>query len=350
MHREAAGASAINRTYFFAAFAAIYFLWGGTYLAIRYSVAEVPPFITIAIRCAGVAIVWFAWLVWRGGLVPVSRVHWRNAAIAGTLLFLGCHGLLAWAEQRVPSGQAALMLAAIPLWLVVLDAWRARQMPSTRVLVGLALGIAGVALLTVGSGSGAHASASASAAASASGGASASADGYGALLDRGVLLLSTLGWAAGSIVARDGEHPDSPLQWSAMQLLAGAIVVGVVAALRGEFSHWQPAQISPRAGGALAFLIIAGTVLGFGAYTWLMQVTSPALVGTYAFVNPMVALILAAIVGDEPLTARKLLAAAIIVGAVSLTSHGAGHNRAKVAPATDAYGNQHNRSAEGIFR
>ncbi len=342
MHREAPGASAVNRTYFFAAFAAIYFLWGGTYLAIRYSVAEVPPFITIAIRCAGGAIVWFAWLVWRGGLLPASGVHWRNAAIAGTLLFLGCHGLLAWAEQRVPSGQAALMLAAIPLWLVVLDAWRARQMPSTRVLVGLALGIAGVALLTVGSGSGAHASAS--------GAASASAGGYGALIDRGVLLLSTLGWAAGSIVARDSEHPDSPLQWSAMQLLMGAIAVGSVAALRGEFSHWQPAQITPRAGAALAFLIIAGTVLGFGAYTWLMQTTSPALVGTYAFVNPMVALILAAIVGDEPLTARKVLAAAIIVGAVSLTSHSTGHKRATVASATDAYGKQHNRSAEGLSR
>ncbi len=342
MHREAGRASAINRTYFFASFAAIYFLWGGTYLAIRYSVAEVPPFITIAIRCAGGAIVWFAWLVWRGGLVSASRVHWRNAAIAGTLLFLGCHGLLAWAEQRVPSGQAALMLAAIPFWLVVLDAWRARQMPPTRVLVGLGLGIAGVALLTVGSGSGAHANAS--------GDASASAGGYGALIDRGVLLLSTLGWAAGSIVARDGEHPNSPLQWSAMQLLIGAIAVGIVAALRGEFSHWQPTQITPRAGAALAFLIIAGTVLGFGAYTWLMQTTSPALVGTYAFVNPMVALILAAIVGDEPLTARKLLAAAIIVGAVSLTSHSAGHNRAKVASATDAYGKQHNRGATGFSR
>ncbi len=307
---EAPRASSANRVSILAAFGAIYFLWGANFLAIRYAVAEVPPFITIAIRCAGGAIVWFAWLAWRGELARMSRLHWRNAAIAGTLLFLGCHGLLAWAMQRVPSGQAALMLAAIPLWLVVLDAWRVRRMPSARVLAGLALGFAGVALLTVG----AHASATHGSAAD------AHASDAAGLIDRGLLLVSTLGWAAGSIVARDSEHPESAVQWSAMQLAVGAIVVGAVAAGRGEFSHWHPTHLTLRGSVAVAFLIIAGTVLGFGAYTWLLQVTTPALVGTYAFVNPIVALVIAALVGDESLTARKLLAAAIIVSAVLLVT------------------------------
>ncbi len=300
---EAPRASPANRASILAAFGAIYFLWGANFLAIRYAVAEVPPFITIAIRCAGGAIIWFAWLAWRGGLARMSLLHWRNAAIAGTLLFLGCHGLLAWAMQRVPSGQAALMLAAIPLWLVVLDAWRVRRMPSARVLAGLGLGMAGVGLLTVG----AHTSA-------------VSASGAEGLIDRGILFLSTLGWAAGSIVARDSEHPESAVQWSAMQLAVGAIVVGAVAAGRGEFSHWHPTHLTLRGSVAVAFLIIAGTVLGFGAYTWLLQVTTPALVGTYAFVNPIVALVIAALVGDESLTARKLLAAAVIVSAVLLVT------------------------------
>src|SRR5919107_5000428 len=135
-----------------AAFGAIYLFWGGTFLAIRYAVADVPPLLTIAIRCLGGALVLYSWLALRGSLERTTSGQWLTSAIAGVFLFVGCHGVLAWAEQRVSSGQAALFMSADPLWLVLLASWRVREMPSRLVLAGLGLGILGVALLTLGKG------------------------------------------------------------------------------------------------------------------------------------------------------------------------------------------------------
>src|SRR3954451_14012454 len=154
-----------------AAFAAIYLFWGGTFLAIRYAVMEVPPLLTIAIRCMGGAIILFGWLFWRGGLEPTSRRQWISAGIAGTFLFVGCHGVLAWAEQRVSSGQAALYLTSISLWLVVLVAARERRMPRGAVIAGLILGVLGVAVLV------------------------SSKDMSGTMLDRLIMIGTGLSWA-----------------------------------------------------------------------------------------------------------------------------------------------------------
>jgi drug/metabolite transporter (DMT)-like permease len=284
------------RSLVIAAFAAIYFLWGGTFLAIRYSVAEVPPLVTIAIRCLGGAVLLFLWLGLRGERSAGTGAQWRTALLAGTLLFLGCHSLLAWAEQRVGSGEAALLLTAIPLWLVLLDAARTRRVPGTRVLVGLGLGVLGVGVLAAGDGARA-----------------------GDTSDRLWLVASALCWAVGSLVARHGPRPASAVQSTAMQLAAGGAVVLGASVLLGEPAAWEVTNTSARATLSLAFLVVGGTVLGFGAYTWLLQVTTPAAVGTYAFVNPVVALVLAWIVGDGALTARTLLATAIVVSAVVLT-------------------------------
>jgi drug/metabolite transporter (DMT)-like permease len=278
------------------AFAAIYLLWGGTFLAIRYAVADVPPLLTIAVRCVAGAGILYAWLRWRGQRAQGSPAQWRTALVAGVFLFLGCHGLLAWAEQRVSSGEAALLMTGIPLWLVLLDAARTRRMPSGRVLAGLGLGVAGVALLTAGSG------------------------GWsGSTADRLWLVASALFWAIGSLVARHGARPASVVESTAMQLAAGGAAVLLASAASGELGAWSLAQTPPRALLALGFLVIGGTVLGFGAYTWLLQVTTPAAVGTYAFVNPVIALGLAWLVGDGELTPRIVLAAAVVVGAVVLT-------------------------------
>ncbi len=274
------------------AFAAIYLMWGGTFLAIRYAVADVPPLMTMVLRCAGGAAVLFAWLAWRGTLVRASRSQWLTAAIAGAFLFLGCHGLLAWAEQRVTSGEAALFMTAIPLWLIGLESLLARALPSGRVLTSLGLGVAGVAVLTGGEG------------------------WSGGMVDRLVMVVSALFWAVGTVIVRRAGTQVPAVQSTAMQLGAGAAVLLVASVAVGEPAGWSPADITPRAAFAVTFLILGGTVLGFGAYTWLLRVTSSAAVSTYAFVNPVIALGLAWLVGDGELSAKTAVSAVLVVGAV----------------------------------
>lgn len=278
-----------------AAFAAIYLFWGGTFLTIRYAVADVPPLLTIAIRCVGGAALLYVWLLFRGGLERSTRRQWLTSAVAGAFLFVGCHGVLAWAEQRVSSGQAALFMTSIPLWLVLLTSVRARRVPSATVIGGLMLGTLGVAFLARGNGT-----------------------WSGTPADRLALIGSGLAWAIGSVIARDGARPASAAQSTAMQLAAGGAAVLALSFLSGELAGWTPQQVTPRGGLSLTFLVVAGTVLGFGAYTWLLRVTTPAAVGTYAFVNPVVALALAWGVGDEPFSLRTITAAGVVLGAVIL--------------------------------
>ncbi len=279
-----------------AAFAALYLFWGGTFLAIRYAVAEIPPLLMMAMRCAFGAAILFAWLAWRRQLERPSRGQWLASAVAGAFLFVGCHGLLAWAEQRVTSGQAALYATATPLWIVLLDALHRHRPPTRHVLAGLGLGTLGVAVLTIG-------------------GASA-----GTPVDKIVLVVGGLYWAAGSLVARDGARPRSAFQSTAMQLAAGAAALMLASAVTGELtSGWSPTEVTMRGVASLAFLVVCGTVLGFGAYTWLMRVATPATVSTYAFVNPVVALTLGWAVGDDTIGVRTLVAAVLVIGAVFLT-------------------------------
>jgi drug/metabolite transporter (DMT)-like permease len=301
------------RTALIAAFAVIYLFWGGTFLALRYAVAEVPPLLTIATRCLGGALFLYAWLALGKSLVPTTRAQWLTATIAGGFLFVGCHGVMAWAEQRVSSGQAALFLTTIPVWLVLLSSWRESRRPPRLVVGGIALGILGVALLTLGK--------------------SAGGESMG---DRLALIGSGLSWAAGSLIARDGSRPQSVAQATAMQLLCGGIAVLLLSGLTGELAGWSVAQVTGRGALSLAFLVLGGTVLGFGAYTWLLQVAQPAAVGTYAFVNPVVALALAWAVGDEPFSGRTVLAGVIVLAGVVLiwkSSGSAGRSPRSEGPA-----------------
>ena len=264
-----------------------------TFLALRYAVQEVPPLVTIACRCVGGALVLHAWLAFRSELERPTKQQWVTSAIAGVLLFVGGHGVLAWAEQRVASGQAALFMTSTPLLLVFITSLRDRRMPPAAILVGLGLGVLGVSLLVRGNG-----------------------EWSGTLLDRLALIGSGLSWALGSIVARDGARPSSAIQSTAMQLATGGLAVVTLAAITGELSSWNPAEVSLRGALSIFFMLMAGTVLGFGAYTWLLQVTTPAAVGTFAFINPVVALCLAWAVGDEPFSVRTVLAGAVVLGAV----------------------------------
>jgi drug/metabolite transporter (DMT)-like permease len=274
-----------------AAFAAIYILWGTTYLAIRYSVETIPPLLTIAVRCVLGAAILYGWLALRRGAAHPTRRQWLAAALAGALLF-GGQSVLAWAEQRVPSGRAALILTTIPLWLALLEAVRTSRLPSGRVAGGLLVGMAGVALL--------------------SGGAGADAT----LADHVYLVLASLAWAAGSLIARQYLGALPALQATSMQLAGGAVAVIAGSLLFGELAGWSPGEVSPRAAWALGYLVIGGTVIGFAAYSWLLRVSTPHAVGTYAFVNPVVALALAWAVGDERASWTTAAAAVLIVGSV----------------------------------
>jgi drug/metabolite transporter (DMT)-like permease len=287
---------AVSRARLVAAFAAIYVFWGGTFLAIRYTVAEIPPLLTMAIRCGAGAAILFGWLAVRGQLENATRAQWKVAGLAGLLLFLGCHGIVAWAEQSVSSGQAALLMISTPLSLVLLSAAGERRLPSGRVLLGIGLGVAGIAVLAHGD--------------------RGSSAPLGVQL---LLVLSGVSWAAGSLVGRHGARPKSAVQSTAMQLAAGALVLLAASLAFGEPGGWSPARVTMRGWSSLAFLVVCGTVLAFAAYTWLLRVSTPAAVGTYSFVNPLIALGLAWAVGDEPASLRALLAAALVLGAIFLS-------------------------------
>jgi drug/metabolite transporter (DMT)-like permease len=295
------------------AFAAIYLFWGATFLAIRYAVADLPPMLMIGLRCAGGAALLFLWLAVRGELTRSSRSQWVTAALAGVFLFLGCHAVMASVEQRVSSGETALVMTAIPLWLVLLDALRARRAPGWRVAIGLGLGAAGVALLS-----------------------NAQPLSAGRIRDYLALVACAFAWALGSLVARHGPRPTSSVQGTAMQLAVGGLVVLAASALSSEHGAWATVRLTPRGVLSLAFLIVCGTALALVSYTWLLRVTSPGAVGTYAFVNPLIALLLGWSVGDDQVGPRTLLAAALVISAVVVTQWSSWSGRAALADRTRA--------------
>jgi drug/metabolite transporter (DMT)-like permease len=281
-----------------AAFAAIYFVWGSTFLAIRYAVETIPPFAMMAGRCLfGGAILLVLGLVRERDLARPTLREWGGAVVIGTLLFVGCHGVLAYAEERVPSGIAALCLATIPLFVPLL-AWAlpAGRPPTRRRAGAFVVGFAGVALLVAsqGTGGGLHTT------------------------DAILLVGSALSWAAGTVATNVVPVPRSPVLGAAMPLLAGGVILVVVAAGSGELSSLDLADVTGRSLGGLAYLVVFGTVLTFSAYVWLLRVVAPARVATYAFVNPAVAVVLGWAIAGESLTAGAVVASAVIVAAVAV--------------------------------
>jgi len=299
-----------------AAFAAVYFFWGATFLAVRYAVLVVPPMLIIVVRCTGGALILGSWLAWRRELRPTTLAQWRTAAIAGLFLFLGSHVAMAWAEQRLSSGQAALYASALPLWIVVLESARLRTLPRARVLIGIVAGVLGVGILAGG-----HAL------------------NAGHFSDRVLISFGTFCWAAGSLVGRHGARPAVATQATAMQLAAGSVWTFTASLMHGDLAHFALAQLTTRTVLALLFLVLCGTVLAFASFTWLMRVASPAAVSSYAFVNPMVALALGVMVGDDSLSARVVLSAVLVVAAVALTMGGtpASAQRARESSSTGEF-------------
>jgi drug/metabolite transporter (DMT)-like permease len=280
------------------AFAAVYIIWGSTYLAIRYAVETIPPFFMAGCRfvIAGAAL--YLWSR-AGGAARPSRRDWAGAALIGALLLLTGNGGLCWAEQRVPSGLAALLLASIPIWMVLLDSLRSGGTRlGLQVIGGMAMGVAGLALLV--------------------GPAHLWGSSRVNLAGAAVLMLASFSWSLGSILSHKVKLPPSSLLAAAMEMLAGGALLLLLGVLSGEGLQLHLSGVALRSLLGLVYLILAGSLLGFTAYLWLLRSVPTARVSTYAFVNPAVAVFLGWALGSEPLTGRELLASVTIIAGVAI--------------------------------
>jgi len=280
------------------AFVAIYIVWGSTYLAIRYAIETIPPLVTAGIRHTIAGSILLAWACARG--YRPRREHWVAGAVVGALFFLVGHGTLHWAEQHVASGLAALLIATEPMFILVL-AWLSGQQKISRMsALGLAVGVAGVAILT-----GVELSSKAA-----------------SLIGMLAVLLGSLSWATGVVISPKLKLPTDALARTAVPLVCGAVMLLAAAGITGEFHslHWS--AISLRSILGLAFLIFFGSIVAFTAYTWLLQRCPPTLVATHTYANPVVAVLLGWLLASEPLTVRVALASVAILGAIVLIRRG----------------------------
>lgn len=291
----------VPRSKIVAAFLAIYLVWGSTYLAIRFAIETIPPFLMAGARFVVAGTLLFTFARVRGAPRPTAR-HWRSTAVVGVLLLLGGNGGVVWAEQVVPSGLAALLVATVPLWMVLLEWGAGGERPTGSVMAGVALGLLGVALLV--------------------GPSSFAGAGRVDPLGAAVLIGASLSWAAGSLYSRRASLPDVPLVGAGMHMVSGGAALLVAGILTGEGSRLAFAAISMRSALALGYLIVFGAIVGFTAYVWLLRTTSPARVATYAYVNPVIAVLLGWALAAEPLGMRVIGAAAMIVAAVALITGG----------------------------
>lgn len=270
----------------------VYLVWGSTYLAIKWGVDSLPPFPMLSFRFLLAGVLLFAWCA-RRGLPRPTRRQWVDAAIVGTCLAAIGNGGVAFAETRIDSGLAALIVAVVPLWIAVLDrVLLGRRLP-TRGLVGIAIGLAGVAVLVDPTG------------------ASASD-----LVAAAVVLCGSFGWAFGSIYASTTTRTDDPLLGVAMQMLCGGVVLGIVGA--GQWSRVDLGAVTGRSMLSVAYLIVVGSVVAYTAYGWLLHNAPPSLVATYAYVNPVVAVALGTLFAGERLTVPTIVGGVVIVAAVML--------------------------------
>jgi len=288
--------SAPPRLRLIAAFAAIYLIWGSTYLAIRVAIETIPPLIMAGCRLVSAGAILYTWARATGAARP--RIgHWRAATVIGALLFLAGNGGVTWSEQHVPSGLVALIIATIPIWMALLD-WliHGGRRPGRAMIVGLALGLGGISLLVDLGGT------------RAAGG----VDLFSVVL----LMVTSSCWAAGSLYSRSAPLPPEPLLAVGMECLAGGVLLFLGGGAIGEWARFNLAEVSLRSALSVAYLSLLGSVVTFTAYVWLLRVTTAARVSTYAYVNPVVALALGWAFAGEPVTPRTLLAGAIIVVAV----------------------------------
>jgi len=283
------------------AFGIIYFVWGSTFLAIRVGVSEVPPFLLAGMRFLVAGAVLYGWMRLRGTPSPTRR-EWGGATLLAVLIFVLDYGLLFWAERRVPSGIAAVMMATIPVFMAIAEILIMKtQRLTPRLAVALLVGIGGVAVLvsrTLSLGG-------------------SPVDTWGAI----ALIVAAISWSVAAALTRKVPLPAAKAMSSGAQMLAGGVLLSITAGLLGEFRGFHVQAVSGKVWLALAYLIVAGSIAGFTAYVWLIHHESPTKVGTYAYVNPVVAVLVGYFFGGEPLGVRTIAGTALVlVSVVVITS------------------------------
>jgi drug/metabolite transporter (DMT)-like permease len=280
------------------AFAIIYFVWGSTFLAIRIGVHEVPPLLLAAMRFLSAGLVLCGWLLLRGERSPSGR-EWLSATLLALIIFVFDYGSLFWAEQRIPSGVAAVMLATIPAFMALSEIFILRtQKLTVRLALALLIGLAGVAVLM-----------------------SHSLNLGGAPIDRTgaiALIFASISWSIASALSRILPLPQSKVMSSGAQMLAGGVLLTIASASFGEFHRFHPFAVSRAAWLSLLYLIVFGSIIGFTAYVWLLHHYSPTKVGTYAYVNPVVAVLFGYFLGGEALALRTILGTLFVLASVLL--------------------------------
>ncbi len=299
------------RLYLILSLAALYLIWGSTYLAIRFAIETLPPFFMAGIRFLIAGSILYLIARARGEGQPERR-HWGGAALVGTLLLVGGNGGVVWAETRIDSGLAALLVTTMPFWMVLI-AWMMPEgkAPSLQTVGGMALGFAGVCLLVAPEAGG-----------------TMHLDPLGAI----AVTISAISWAAGSVFSRKVALPATPILSTSLQMLTGGAVLMAVAAATGEPARLDPSKISTHSLLALAYLIVFGAIVAYTAFVWLIRNASPAVASTYSYVNPLVAVFLGWALGGEAISSRIVLAATVIVAGVALVTLAARKEKAGAQP------------------
>lgn len=284
-----------------AALLTVYIIWGSTYLGMRFAIETIPPFIMAGFRFLAAGVILYAVMRLRGAARP-QPVHWRSTLIIGVLLVGGGPGLVGWSEQFIPSGLAALVIATVPMWIVLLDwLYSGHKNPGWQVIAGLLIGFIGLILLIDPFNfSGAEQGQTIS------------------LIGVGGLLMAAFLWSNGSLYSRKAPLPDSPLLGTSMEMMLGGAFLLIISLIAGDWRGFDPAGVSMRSMLALLYLITFGSLVAFSAYIWLIRVTTPARATSYAYVNPIIAVILGWLLADEMMNGRMIIATTIIVGAVVL--------------------------------
>jgi drug/metabolite transporter (DMT)-like permease len=280
-----------------AGLATIYVLWGTTYLGIRLGVETIPPFFLSGARYTLAGALLFGWVVLRGGLKAgwPTRRQWLSALLTGTGLVAFGNGALSWGEQYLPSGPAAIFIATVPLWMTILARLFQREPIRLAAAVGLGTGLLGLVILV-----------------------GPAAFQGGPVVAMLACLLAALGWAAATVYSRSAPFPDNPFLVAGMQMFAGGLVVGLFSVLSGDAARFNPAAVSLRSELAFVYLLLVGAIIAFGVYIWLVKVAPLPLLGTYAYVNPVVAVILGHFLLGEQVTLRTLLGGGVIILGVAL--------------------------------
>ena len=281
------------------AFAIVYVIWGSTFLAILFAIETLPPFLMASARFLVAGSLLYAWSRFVSGAAAPSPANWRATAVVGALLLLGGNGLLVWSEQRIPSGVAALLVGTVPCFMVLIEWLRpGGSRPTGLVIAGLCLGLLGLAWLI--------------------GPDALLGGGRADLIGAVVVVLGSFSWAVGSIYSRHAATPPSPFLSTAMQMIGGGVALLLLSLLLGEPWAFDASAVSLRSLLGLGYLMLFGSIVAFSAYIWLLRVSTPARVSTYAYVNPAIAVLLGWALAGEALTTRMIIAATVIVSGVAL--------------------------------